>query len=64
MGLTLIQLVTLPHCSLSIWITRPGEPKKKKKKMSGAVCVGRGLECLIMCMGLGDERGKTGMRVG
>lgn len=30
-GLTLIQLVTLPHCSLSIWITRPREPKKTKR---------------------------------
>lgn len=32
MGLTLIQLVTLPHCSLSIRITMAGEPKNRERE--------------------------------
>lgn len=35
MGLTLIQLVTLPHCSPPIWITRPREAKKQRVREGG-----------------------------
>lgn len=56
MGLTLIQLVTLPHCSLSIWITGPGEPKNKVRQRERERGLG-GLEQSILCMGLGDESG-------